>query len=993
MKTFLKIFLFLLVFVLLLVGAGLFMLTRPGVQKKLVESQLPEGSSLRSVRVTTKSLELAELKLALPDGTRVRLALLETDFKPLDAVFDKTIKLGALNVDGLVVEIPQTLIQGPTPPGAPASPADSTTVPDVPIQQTAAPARSAKAEAAGSPVDALYAVGAIDWLVDIESIQLKGELRDGGGSSYAIDLSSGAIRPGQETTVDASLELRAKEPLHAGLQNLDASAQVFLKQNPDGGFEAVRVESLTNASDGNGQNLFTASQKLDLKVQAFEERASLEVGFNVDLPRPERFMPEMSGVGPLNVAGSLTADAVGAQLTLNATDMLLSAGGTEVVSVKLNKPFTLGGKRDLSGNLMDVRITNLPLGWLGPWLPQGLRVSGDPLSAQFNLAGLPGGVLELNATAPLRLGPLSVAQDGAPLLDQVTLLSQPVVRLAPDQSITWELGQIQVQDRYGDILSGTSTGRLDRSAAATGFLPAGLTTQTTLDLGLQEITQQPALAGYTSILSGRASIDVTVDGSRDYPVQARGQIRNLSPRAYPGQKQDYQFALQLKEPKQSVLALGANLRAGSENRPSTDLQFTGQVRPKTNPLAFQADLTAQRLSQRDIDFLRTAFQGSAAASEPDDSGEMVAPPTPASTQPATGGRQADAAPGEAAGPPWAGYDGEVIIRIAELVLLSGAVITDLNAEAVVSEPLLSLKNLEGSFEEGKLSGSGEVRYSRRQRMAYALQTDLRFENVDPAVFSKRSSRSFPVQGLFDGQADFSGQGATLEQAVDGVEGDLTVTGREGVLTAFELDTRSNLGLIGAGLLGQSLNRPGITALARAVPYFENMPFSEFVLRLSRGPDKYIKIPELRFTGENLLIDGSGRIAASSLKNAMSQPLDLSLELGAKGQLIDYLETLQLLGPNTGEDGFRRWASSIPIKGSLSDPDTSALERVLKEAANRALTQSSSSQEKPAAESETTTQPGAEGGAIPTEQNLQPKPSKEERILREVESGLNLLFGQ
>jgi hypothetical protein len=61
--------------------------------------------------------------------------------------------------------------------------------------------------------------------------------------------------------------------------------------------------------------------------------------------------------------------------------------------------------------------------------------------------------------------------------------------------------------------------------------------------------------------------------------------------------------------------------------------------------------------------------------------------------------------------------------------------------------------------------------------------------------------------------------------------------------------------------------------------------------------------------------------------------------------------------------------------------------VLKEAANRALTQSGKNNEAPTAES------SAEGGAAPAEQNLQPKPSKEERILRDVETGLNLLFGK
>lgn len=992
MKTFFKILLVLFVLVLLLVGTGLFILSRPGVQKKLVESQLPEGSSIRTVRVTTSSLELSELKLALPDGTQVRLATLDTDFKPLDALMNQTIKLGALNVDGLVVEIPQSLIQAPTSsdpvvdqPGVSAASAG----------ESSDMARPAKADtspkAGGSPVDALYAMGQFDWLFDIDSIQLNGELRDGAGSSYALNLRSGAIRPGEEATIEASMELSSRKALHAGLKEFDANARIFLKQNSDGGFEQVRVESSTNASDQNGKNLLTVSQKLDLSVQGFDERASLAVEFNADLPSPEVFQPEMSGVGPINLQGSLTAGAEGAELTLNGTDLLLTASGAEVVSVKLNKQFTLGGKKDLSGNLMDVRITNLPLAWLAPWMPEGLTLTGNDLSAQLNLSGLDGGILQLSPTAPLRLEALSVSQEGKALLNQVTILAQPIIRLAADQSISWELNEFQVQDQYGPIMTGQSTGSFSPSASTGGFLPVGLQTQTKLDLGLQEITQQPALAGYTSILSGRASLDLNLNPSHQYPLQVQGRIDGISPRAYPGQRQDFQFALQLNEPKAAVLALGANLQAGSENRPSTNLHFAGQVRPGVSPLEFKADLTAEKLSQRDIQFLSTAFQPQESPTPAISSGGGISPPTP--SRPGSAPAEPQPVLADAAGPPWAGYDGEINVSVTELLLLSGEVLSDLKAEVVITEPLLRLENLEGSLKGGKISGSGEARFSQRQRMAYAIQTDLVLKNLDPAVFSKGPSKTFPVQGLFDGQAKFSGKGETLDQAVEDIEGELTVNGRKGVLTAFELDTRSNLGLIGAGLLGQSLDRPGLTAMARAVPYFENMPFSDFTLKLTRGPDKHIKIPQLSFTGENLLIDGSGSIAATSLKEAMSQPLAMTLELGAKGQLVDYLETLNLLGPNTSEDGFRRWARAIQIKGTLSDPDTSALERVLKEAANRALTQPTQKKQKPATQDGSNAEPAAEGKVPPTEQNLQSKPTKEERIIRDVEQGMNLLFGQ
>jgi len=982
MKTLLKIFLVLFVLVLVLLGSALFILTRPGVQKRLVESQLPEGSSIRTVRVTTSSLELSELKLALPDGTRVRLDTFDTDFKPLDALFNRTVKLGALNVDGLVVEIPTALIQGPTPSdpsvSRPGTPQDR----KQDQGEVSVPTKAAKA--AGSPVDALYAIGQLDWLIDIDSIQLDGELRDAAGSRYAMDLRSGAIRPGEETTIEASLKLSAGEALHAGLKEFDANARVFLKQNPGGGFEKVRIESLTNASDQSGSKLLSLSQELDLSVQGFEERASLTAKFNADVPRPEVFLPEMSGVGAINVQGSLAAVAGGDALTLSETNLVLSAAGAELISVKLNKQFTLGGKQDLSGNLIDLRVTNLPLAWLAPWLPEGIALVGEDFSAQFNLAGLAGGGLKLSPIAPLRVGPISLSQDGAPLLNQVTILAQPVLRLAADQSIAWELNEFKIMDRYGEVLSGQSTGRFDPSASTEGFFPAGLQTQTKLDIGLQEITQQPALAAYTSILAGRASLDLKVAPGEKHPVQVQGRMEGLSSRSYPGQQQNYRFALQLNEPKSGLLGLGANLQAGSENRPSSNLQFTGQLRSGSAPLEFKADLTAPRLSQRDLEFLSAAFQPQEQATPAGSSAGMISPPTPKSGS-GSGTSTLDRA--DPAGPPWAGYDGELSVSIAEFVLLSGEIISDLKVQANVTEPLLSLNQLEASLKSGKISGAGEARYSQRQRMAYAIRSNLNFENVDPSAFSKKPSSAFPVQGLFNGSAQLSGQGETLDLALDSIEGEVIVTGREGVLTAFKLDNRSNLGLIGAGLLGARLNRPGITALAKTVPYFENMPFSDFTLKLNRRGDKRILIPELRFVGRNVLIDGTGSIAASSLKESMSQPLDLTLQLGAKGQLVDYLETLNLLGPNTAEDGFRRWDKAIKITGSLSDPDTSALERVLKEAANRALTQSGKNNEAPTAES------SAEGGAAPAEQNLQPKPSKEERILRDVETGLNLLFGK
>ncbi len=984
MKTLFRIFLFLFVLLLVLVGAALFILTRPGVQQRLVEGQLPAGSSIRTVRVSASSLEFSQLKLALPDGSRVRLESFATDFKPLDILFNRTLKLGAVNVAGLVVEIPASLLEGSSPSDPALPQVDDPARVKPARDDVAGAAKPVEAKTARSPAEAIYSIGELDWLIDIESIRLDGELLDGAGSRYAMDLRAGAIRPGLESSIEASLKLSAAEALPAGLKEFDASAQLWLKQKTGGGFEQIRLESSTQASDQAGNKLLAISQQLEASMQGFEERAALAMNFKADLPRPEIFLPELTAVGPLVLEGRLAVGAARQQLTLTETELLITADGAELLTVRLNKDFALGGKQDLSGNLMDLRLTNLPLAWLAPWLPEGWALAGEDLSAQFNLTGLAGGEMQLSSEAPLRIGPVSLQQHGVPQLNQVTLVLQPVIRLAADQSITWELTQLQVLDRYGEVLSGQSTGRFDPTLASSGWFPSGLQTQTRLELGLLEMAQQPALAAYTSILSGRASVDLQLAAGEPEPLRLVGNLAGLSLRSFPGQMQDYRFALQLSEPAPGQLGLGVSLQAGPVSRPSSDLQLAGQVQPAGAPIQFKLDLNAARLSQRDIECLSAAFQGQSGESPADPAVPVRLPPGP--TAPQTGAPTLPVAGETAAGPPWAGYDGALTVAIAELVLSTGEVIADLKAQLVVSEPLLRLSQLEAALKSGKISGEAEARYSAHQRMAYTFRSDVSFANLDPAVFSRQPGSTFPVQGQFDGRAQFSGQGETLDQALDAVEGDVLVTGREGLLTAFQLDTRSNLGLIGASLLGDRLNRPGISALAKTVPYFENMPFSDFTLKLQRRSDKRIEIPQLRFVGRNVLIDGKGSIAASSLKDALQQPLDLTLELGAKGQLIEYLDTLRLLGAQTGADGFRRWGQSIQVKGSLGDPDTSVLERVLKEAANRALTQ-------PGSNNEVSPDAGRTPAAPAGGQNLLPKPSKEERILRDVETGLQLLFGQ
>ena len=109
-------------------------------------------------------------------------------------------------------------------------------------------------------------------------------------------------------------------------------------------------------------------------------------------------------------------------------------------------------------------------------------------------------------------------------------------------------------------------------------------------------------------------------------------------------------------------------------------------------------------------------------------------------------------------------------------------------------------------------------------------------------------------------------------------------------------------------------------------------------------------------------------------------------------MVDHLETLKLLGTKTSEDGFRNWNQDIEIRGSLGDPDTSALKGLLNNAARRAL-------DKPRkGEAAGTPTPPAQDGVVPSGQNnaseqaplKNKEKSKQEALRDDIEMGLELI---
>lgn len=981
MKTLFRICLICFVLIIIILGVGYLILTNAGFQKRMLEGKLPAGSSIKHVHVTPSALKLSELILVLADGTRVKVEEVDTSFSPFAALFDNTIQIEALEVDGLLVELPTTqkgvtrVTNGTVATGG---------------NERVAVVEPRSNQASQSPWESINAISNLEWLLDIGTIQLNGKIKDAEGTTYAFDIKSGAIRPSAETVVDASLQLISNDSIQSGLKEFDSKAVLRFTQKSYGGFEQVNLESKTSGKDVSGAEILSVSNEIDLAFDGFEETASVNIDFNADVQRPGLFLSELTSMGALKLNGSAQAKVDGVVMTLSDAGIQLTANGAEILVLHLKKALNLGGKQNLSGELLELKLVELPFTWFGPWLPEGIMLEGAPLSAQISVQGLADGAMEIATQAPLRIGPITVQANEQPLLQDATIVFDPVIRVNEDQSISYDIKAFQFLDRYGEVINGALSGHAKQVEAGNNPF-AGQLANVELNFGLQELMQQPLLKDKASILGGTMALILKIDGESQYPLTAQGTIRGLRPRSDPGSIKDYRFASQLKAIGADTWGLDLDFESGSADRPSTSLQISGHVDANATPLTFDVDLQGAQMTQADLELLAAAFA-------PNES-------TTSSTQQV--GAQANEEPSVSSSnqvlestltpPPWADLDGKASIQLGAVVLSSGQTIRNVGAKAIISEPLLQLSDMTAQLGEGTLSGAGEVRYQGTQANAYSMLADFGFEQIDPAIFSQKRSGSFPVTGLFDGELKFSGTGPNLVEAADNSVGDITITGREGLVTAFELDNRSQLGLGLVGILGQQFDRPGVAALAEVIPYFKDIHFDKFILEIKRGTDRKVRLPQLRFEGQSLLINGSGIIAASSFKEILDQPLQLGLELGAKGGLTKSLETLQLLEPATSEDGFRRWTKSVNIGGTLGNPNTDEIMDLLKSAASSALnkpkevskatvpaavpdeqtdTQLVSSVEEPAAEESTVEEPR--------------KKTKEEKLRDDIGVGLDLL---
>jgi uncharacterized protein (DUF2141 family) len=166
-------------------------------------------------------------------------------------------------------------------------------------------------------------------------------------------------------------------------------------------------------------------------ADAVQRTGSLKATLTSSAGRLEIIMPQLAGLGALQIAANIDAGVAPGKssakaLAISAKTLALTLapqGGAAAVTVELLKPTTVEyGEQGLvlpAGSATDlarVTLTQTPAAWLAAFLPKGFGATGGGFNGQLVIGVGDNGAIVANSAQPVSFAGLNVTQDGATIL-------------------------------------------------------------------------------------------------------------------------------------------------------------------------------------------------------------------------------------------------------------------------------------------------------------------------------------------------------------------------------------------------------------------------------------------------------------------------------------------------------------------------------------------------------------------------------------------------
>jgi hypothetical protein len=451
---------------------------------------------------------------------------------------------------------------------------------------------------------------------------------------------------------------------------------------------------------------------------------------------------------------------------------------------------------------------------------------------------------------------------------------------------------------------------------------------------LSKLADQPVLRGQTRLSAGEATI--TFDASVAEALKAVAQIRLAGLRAA-GAGDLPEIVIDADVARDAAGVLIAKVPLAVRNAKAgraSDLLLNATVKPSGATTDLSAKLVSQVLFAEDLQ----AFAALAAEAKP------ASPPKPATPDTKPADPQAKPAPDA---PLWAGTTGQVELAFARIVYAPGVEVTDTQGRFTLSPDAATLEKLKLLLGTGgSLDVTGALKWLPATK-SYALGADVkgREVKVGPLLKALAPAEASKLEGTYDLTASITGQGSDPAAAASGAAAEVKFTGRNGTLRVLNFETsrfaklaspeaQTVTGLLGAALGANSKvgEYAGYAAAAIGITrQLSDLPYDEIAIEAKRAADGSVEIGTVSLLSSQLRLAGSGGLRIVPGRSLWELPLKLELQLGAKGQIAQQLQKLNLLAPpaaNAAADAFITMKEPLVLDGSIKKIGTDQITRLL-----------------------------------------------------------------
>ena len=671
---------------------------------------------------------------------------------------------------------------------------------------------------------------------------------------------------------------------------------------------------------------FAFGRELPLFEAAGEGSFAIDAGFaelhasgrlNATADRLAAIKPAFAALGPVQLEADFDVARRGEATRVDRLAVTV-AGAKPVATVRALQAFEFNLKTgelnvaDPAKDLVGIVFQGLPLAWVSPFLGKtGIVLAGSELQGEFVASARNGG-FALRPKSPLTMGNLTVAlAGGRTLLRAVDIALTASADYAP-QGWQLELAPLTVSS------GGATLFALEAKAGQLAGREQPVKAAGTWTAQLPALLAQPVAAGFAELTGGNAQGSFVASLGVKQEIQARLALANLVAAAgvtLPAVAAD----LRADVDRSGRITFNVPFIFEREGRKS-DLTLAGTLAPNAGGLTVDTRLTSELLMVDDVKAIALPIGAPA----------ILAVPAVAATS---------EAPARPPVPFWSGVSGQCVLALKKVLYGDQFQVTDVTGVLRIDTGTLKMVDGRGGFgADSDVRLAGGVMFHPAATQPYELAADFALNNFDttPAFRAINPAKTPTVEARINLTSKLTAAGASLTDLADRAHGELLITSKGGIFRGLSADladriqkTQSRVTAI-ASFLGvvpdDYVNKTRILSdIAKAL---SEIPFDQLSVTAARDPSLNLQLKDFTLISPEVRIGGGGEVRHVEGVPVLAQPMEVQLNLGARGRLGDLIKRAGLLEAHRDALGYAAFSVPLKIGGTLGNPDTNEIRNAL-----------------------------------------------------------------